>query len=82
MPRMTTQQKLDCLLTQLAVLTPQQGDPVSLSAQDITLSCNNLVSKITHDSRRPEEVKPIDESDVGVRCGTERTTRPETDPEG
>jgi len=36
---MTTQQKLDCLLTHLNVLTPQQGDGVSLRAQDITLLC-------------------------------------------
>ena len=35
--RMTTQQKLDCLLKQFDMLAENQGDGVSLSAQDIAL---------------------------------------------
>ncbi len=35
--RMTTQQKLDCLLKQFDTLAESQGDGVSLRAQDLTL---------------------------------------------
>ena len=35
--RMTTQQKLDCLLKQFDMLAESQGDGVSLSAQDMAL---------------------------------------------
>ena len=35
--KMTTQQRLDCLLKQFDALAENQGDGVSLSAQDLTL---------------------------------------------
>lgn len=35
--KLTTQQKLDCLLKKFDSLAESQGDTVSLSAQDITL---------------------------------------------
>ena len=37
MSRMTTQQKLDCLLQHFGSLAREQGDSVTLAAQDITL---------------------------------------------
>lgn len=41
MSKMTTQQKLDCLLKQFAALAEYQGDTVVLSEQDITLLMEN-----------------------------------------
>ena len=47
--KLTTQQKLDCLLKKFDSLAESQGDTVSLSAQDITLITEQCGFKNLHE---------------------------------
>ena len=50
MTRMTTQQRLDCLLKHFADRAERQGDGVSLTAQDITLLMERCGFQDLHES--------------------------------